>query len=142
MPFAIWNATKVEFVFFHSIEEALATGTNYVYMLSYVPAYDGGVPVYEYTIDETVTKDMTFDTVYRVTDGTVSTFYVDGKKYYSNGLYDVPLPQNANYVTVSGDLVVKEGFKLTVGGVKVLADVILEGGYDGEKFNVLADVYL
>lgn len=92
MPFGIWNPDKMEFVFFESIEEALATGVDYVFMLSYVPVYEGGTPVYQYTVEEIISSDMTFDTVYRVTDGTVSTFYVNGNKYYSNGDYDVPMP--------------------------------------------------
>lgn len=92
MPFAVWIEDRTEFVFFGTIEEALAAGTNYVYLLSYVPLYDGGSAVYGYTIEETITDDVTLETVYRVTDGTVSTFYVGGLKYYSNGPYDLALP--------------------------------------------------
>ena len=111
-----------------------------MYVLSYVPLYEGGHRVYEYDVEGRITEDVALETVYRVTDGTVSSFYVNGSLYYSNGTYDIDLPKDISYAVLNGTLTVEEDDTMMIVGVKVLADIILDGGYDGKEYYVTGTV--
>lgn len=85
-PYAVF--AKGEFVFYPTIGEALANlpeDSGDVYVLNYIPLYEGGMQTFSYTADVSVEESILLMTVTRVTDGTHSSFYVKGKEIYNNG---------------------------------------------------------
>ncbi len=131
LPFGIYNTAQNEFFFYSTFEEALAglVGENIVYVLNYQPQYSGGVVKKDYEdVNAHITSDIQIKTVVRVTDGTFTTFYVDGAAVYNNGK-DIALPSVADLSTsIDGDFFVDGGHTLTIGDVAVLNDIMLGGG--------------
>ena len=129
MPFGVMY--QDEFVFFNTFEDAVAVlgDQDTIYILNYQPIYAGGVAKNSYEVyAQNITTDIKLKTVVRVTDGTYSSFYVDGKFVYNNGK-DIPLPQTEDLSTkLTGYIHIDGGYKLTICDVVVQADVMLGGG--------------
>ena len=135
LPFGVYRDVqetgKKEFFFYQTLEKAvgeLHTGDT-IYILNYQPQYAGGVAKNSYDgVNAKISTNLTLKTVVRVSDGTHSSFYVDGKEFYNNGK-QVPLPSIADLSTsIDGELSIDGGHTLTIGNVAVLNDIMLGGG--------------
>ncbi len=131
LPFGIYNTERKEFSFYATFEEALTrlSGESVVYILNYQPQYTGGAVKKDYNdVNAQISMDLTLKTVVRVTDGTYSTYYVDGKAVTNNGK-EIALPSVADLSTsIDGDFFVDGGHTLTINDVAVLNDIVLGGG--------------
>lgn len=111
------------FAFYASFDEAVAAipeGSDYVYVLDYLPTYEGGTQVLSYTVDASVGRNITVFTVTRATDGTHSSFYVGGEEIYNNGR-TVPIPAGKDLVAkLDGRIYISAGHVLSVADVSVL----------------------
>lgn len=126
-PFAVLDGT---FSFHASIDEALKNhpGATHIYVLNYIPLYEGGTQVLSYTDKATLDRDITFATVIRVTDGIHSSFYIGTEEVYNNGA-SISLPEGRDMVSeLNGRVYVPSARVLSVADVSVFSDIVLGGG--------------
>ncbi len=108
------------FAFYSTLEEALDdVPYGIVYVLDYIPVYDGGEQVRSYEVDVSVDRNIVLSTVTRVTDGTYSSFYVDSEEKYNNGR-SVAIPEGSELAAVIyGRISVTGGCTLSIGDVVI-----------------------
>lgn len=117
-PYAVFNGGQ--FVFYATMEEALNACTDgRIFILNYIPTYDGGVQVRTYQTFTSIDKNITLATVTRVSDGYHSSFYLGKEEIYNNG-QSVRIPLGKiMYAEIGGSIDVAGGKVLTISDVGV-----------------------
>lgn len=113
-PYAVFAGG--EFLFYGSVKDLLDDNpeASEIFVLNYVPLYEGGTPVSSYEAEAEFDRDLYVSTVTRVTDGTHSSFYIGTEEMYNNGA-SVPLPGGRyDPASLAGCIRVSAGHVLSV----------------------------